>query len=509
MRNALIAEEAWLTARPGPGERDVVTMVKESSYKWTVLLIACIGSMMGPLDSTIVSVSLPTISQSLGMDFALSVWIPTAYLVTLASLLLTFGRLSDVRGRKPLFIAGFGVFVLGSFLCSFARSGEELIIFRIVQGLGAAGMMSTATALVTGAFPPNERGKALGINAMSVYIGLTLGPPLGGILTQAFGWPSIFLVNVPIGLLVMALAAWKLKEPAVESSGKGFDLAGAVTFAMALVTFLVALTIGDDAGWTSSTVLSLLAVTAASLAAFILAERRKGPDAMLHLDLITRNRLFAAANISTLLNYTAYFGVSFIIAFYMERVLGLDLYTTGLVLLSMPLVMSVLSPLAGHLSDKIGSRALASGGMLIVALGLALLATLGEGSTTFEVVVYLVITGIGMGLFSSPNTSAVMGCVERSQLGVASGTLSTMRTIGQSLSLAVMGAVMASVASTEVVSALFSGAMDGGSPVIIDEFVRGMSLAFLVSAGIAVAAAITSLARGKPQACEAPSGPRP
>jgi hypothetical protein len=147
--------------------------------------------------------------------------------------------------------------------------------------------------------------------------------------------------------------------------------------------------------------------------------------------------------------------------------------------------------------------------MLIVALGLALLATLGEGSTTFEVVVYLVITGIGMGLFSSPNTSAVMGCVERSQLGVASGTLSTMRTIGQSLSLAVMGAVMASVASTEVVSALFSGAMDGGSPVIIDEFVRGMSLAFLVSAGIAVAAAITSLARGKPQACETPSGPRP
>lgn len=483
--------------------------VKGGAYKWTVLLITCIGSLMGPLDSTIVSVSLPTISQDLDMDFALSIWIPTAYLVTLAGLLLTFGRLSDMRGRKPLFIAGFGVFVLGSLLCSFARTGEELIIFRIIQGIGAAAIMSTATALVTGAFPPHERGKALGLNAMSVYIGLTLGPALGGILTQAFGWPSIFLVNVPIGLLVMGLAAWKLKEPATERREQRFDLTGAVTFAVALVALLIALTIGDDAGWTSAAVLGLLAVTAAAFIAFILAERSKGASAMLHLDLITGNRLFAAANISTLLNYTAYFGISFIIAFYMERVMGLDLYMTGLVLLSMPLIMSVLSPIAGHLSDTIGSRALASGGMFIIALGLVLLSTLDRVSSILDVMVYLVITGIGMGLFSSPNTSAVMGCVERSRLGVASGTLSTMRTVGQSLSLAVMGAVMASAASTEVVSALFSGTASSGSPIIIDEFIQGMSLAFLVSAGIAAVAGFTSLMRGGPQVCERPSRQHP
>lgn len=451
---------------------------------------------MGPLDSTIVSVSLPIISEDLGMDYATSIWIPTAYLVVLAALLLTVGRLSDIRGRKPIFIAGFAIFVLGSLLCSISQTGEQIIAFRVVQGVGAAFIMATSTAIITGTFPASERGKALGINTMSVYIGLTVGPPLGAFLTGSLGWPSIFWVNIPIGALVIALAWWKLREPSLGRNREPFDVVGTVTFAVGLVSLLIFLTLGERRGWGDPSISLFLAVSVLAFAAFLVAEKRMGPKAMLNLQLITRNRLFAAANISTLLNYTAYFGVSFILSFYMQRVLGFDLYLTGVVLLSMPLVMSILSPVSGWLSDRIGSRILASSGMFLVALGLLLLSTLGENSTSAAIVAYLVVIGVGMGLFASPNTSAVMGCVERTQLGVASGTLSTMRTVGQSLSLAVMGAMIATAASTELLSSLFMGMplADGGEAA--SEFVRGMALAFQVSAGIAVVGALTSLARG-------------
>ncbi len=470
--------------------------------RWIVLAITCVGALMGPLDSTIVSVSLPTISQSLHMDYATSIWIPTAYLVTLASLLLTVGRLSDIRGRKPLFILGFAVFVVGSFLCSTAQDGAQLIVFRILQGMGAAFIMATSPAIVTAAFPPQERGKALGINAMSVYIGLSLGPPLGGFLTGSLGWQSIFWVNIPIGIVVIVLAAWKLTEPAREIKVKRFDITGAVTFGIGLVSLLIALTIGEDIGWTSLPIIELAILSVLSFIIFLFIEARKGREAMLDLELITKNRLFAMANISTLLNYTAYFGIAFVLSFYMQRVLGYSLYLTGLVLLSMPLVMSVLSPISGWASDRLGSRVLASGGMVLVGVGLLLLSTLDQTASTLALLTYLIVVGVGMGLFSSPNTSAVMGCVRKEQLGVASGTLSTMRTVGQSLSLAVMGALIAVAASSAVVSQLFSGSADIISPLIAGEFVKGMSLAFQVSALIAFIGAITSLARGPRSECD-------
>lgn len=464
-------------------------------YKWTVLLIASIGSLIGPLDSTIVSVTLPTISHELGMDYMTSVWVPTAYLVTTAALLLTMGRLSDIRGRKPIYIAGFGLFALGSLLCSLSQGGEQMIAFRALQGIGAAALMATAPALITDSFPPKERGKALGINAMSVYIGLSLGPPLGAFLTGELGWRSIFWVNIPIAATVMVLAYWKIAEPPQAQSDTRFDLAGASSFALGLVAFLLALTFGESWGWGSAFTLGLILIAAALFTFFVVTERRLGRRATFQLDLVTRNRLFASSNLSALLNYTSYFGVSFIISFYLQRVLDLDLYTTGLVLLSMPVVMSVLSPISGWLSDRVGSRALASGGMFIIAAGLLLMSTLTENSSAMEVVAWFMLMGVGMGLFASPNTSAIMGCVERDRLGVASGTLSTMRTVGQSMSLAIMGALIATASSTELVSALFIGAPLPPGTANAD-FVAGMGLAFRVSALIAVAGGITSLARG-------------
>ncbi len=469
-------------------------MDAERRYRRMVLLIACIGALMAPLDSTIVSVSIPTIASSLSMDYASIIWVPTGYLVALAVLILSIGRLSDIRGRKPIFVLGFAIFVVGSFLCSIAQSGAELILFRILQGIGAAFFGATATAIVTDVFPRSERGKALGINAMAVYIGLSAGPPLGGILTQAFGWQSIFYINIPIGIVVIILATFKLKESVLAPKKEKFDLLGLFTFSIGLIALLVALTVGDMMGWTSLGTVSLLLVALVFLAAFYLIEKRLGCRAMLDITLIMKNRLFASANVTALLNYTSYFGVSFLISFYLQKVLGMSVLDAGLILLIMPMVMAILSPVSGLVSDRIGSKTLSSAGMVLIGAGLLWMGMLTVSSDTMHVSIGLLIVGLGMGIFATPNTSAVMGSVRRSQLGVASGTLATMRFVGQASSLAIMGAIVSTVAGTGVVSSLFIGIEP--TSIVSEEFVNGMDYAFIVSALIAFLGAATSLTRG-------------
>lgn len=471
-------------------------MKKETglSYKWIVLIVASVGSLMGPLDSTIVSVSMPSISDALQMDYAQTLWVPTAYLVTIASILLIIGRVSDIFGKKKIYISGFAIFAVGSLLCSLAQSGEQLISFRVIQGIGASFIMTSGTALVSAAFPPGEQGRALGLNVMAVYLGLAIGPPLGGILTQSFGWHSIFLVNVPIAIITIALAVWKLNECEILDKKVSFDISGAIAFAVGLITILLGLTLGNTDGWLSANVLILVIISIISFVMFIRIEQKKGENGLFDLRLFTKNRLFAAANFSAFLNYTAYYGSTFVISFYLQRVLGIDIGTTGLILLAMPLVMCIISPISGSLSDKVGSRTLATLGMIIMAVGLFLISTLGMNTSIAIVVIYLVILGIGMGMFSSPNTSAVMKSVRKDKTGVASGMLSTMRTVGQSLSLVLMGSVMAIVTSSALVSSVFMG---GSSSVDNAEFITGMSAALKVSALIALIGAASSILRGK------------
>jgi len=358
---------------------------------------------------------------------------------------------------------------------------------------GAAFFGATSAAIVTDVFPRGERGKALGINAMSVYIGLTIGPPLGGFLTNAFGWPSIFYINIPIGLLVIFLAATRMRESASLAKQKGFDLPGLLTFSAGLILLLVALTIGDRMGWVSALILTMLSAALALFIVFYWVEKGLGSSAMLDMGLILKNRLFAAGNLSALLNYASYFGVSFMISFYLQKVLDLTAFEAGLVLLIMPIVMAFLSPISGWTSDRMGSRTLSSTGMILVALGLLFMSALATTSSILHVGLGLFVIGVGMGLFASPNTSAVMGSVERVQLGLASGTLATMRFVGQASSLAIMGGIVATVAGTDVVGSLFGGV---SLPLSDEAFVRGMSYSFIVSAVIALIGAMTSLARG-------------
>lgn len=462
-----------------------------TNYKWMVLLISCIGSMMAPLDSSIVGVSLPEMAQSLHMEYAEVVWVPTAYLVTISALLLSFGRLSDLHGRKRLYILGFAIFTVSSIACSLSPNGTVLIAARIVQGIGGALLMAVAPAIITATFPGKERGKALGINAMFIYVGLSLGPPLGGFLTESFGWPFIFWVNVPIGITSLILAQVVIREEVVRREGR-FDVKGAVLFAGSLTTLLLGLTFGEGSGWANPKILMLFASSFVMLYLFFRVERKAGKGAMLDLDLFMKNRLFASGNISALLNYTAYFGVSFVISFYLQRVLNLSPVQTGIILLVMPLTMAITAPLSGVASDSIGSRFLATGGMVLISAGLVVLSLLQTDSSMLHVGLGLLLLGVGMGLFSSPNTSSVMGCVPRDQLGVASGTISTMRTVGQSFSLAIMGAVMSVVAGAAVVEAVFGGGTD---PVDLGGFMAGMQAAFLVAAVIALVGAITSSTR--------------
>jgi EmrB/QacA subfamily drug resistance transporter len=469
------------------------------SYMRIILLITCMGSMMAPLDSTIVSVSLPVMTSDLNMSSQSAIWIPTAYLVSLAVLLLTMGRLSDIRGRKKIFIAGFGIFVLGSLLCSLALDGTQLIGFRVLQGVGAACIAATSTAIVTDVFPPKERGKALGINAMAVYIGLSLGPALGGLLTGIAGWRSIFWINIPIGVAVMLLAWRFVQDTAEVRRQERLDVPGVLLFSVGLTSLLITLTLGEQYGWGSIGIIGLILLAVATLIIFVIVERRKGQAAMLDTSLVTGNRLFAAANFSALLNYAAYFSIAFMLSYYMQEILGYAILYTGFVLLVMPLTMAVLSPISGWASDRIGSRLLASAGMAIIAVGLLFMSTLTTSSDVLYIGSGLLVIGIGMGLFSSPNTSAVMGCVDRKRLGVASGTLSTMRFVGQAVSLAIMGAIIASVAGPDFIASLTVGTAN--SAVSADAFVRGMDAVFLVGSAIAAVGTVTSLARGRPEKC--------
>jgi EmrB/QacA subfamily drug resistance transporter len=451
---------------------------------------------MAPLDGSIVTIAIPSIASSMMIGLETVVWISLAYLLVLTVLLINAGRLADIRGRKGTYILGFIIFTAGSILCGASATGLQLVIFRAVQGVGAAFIASNSPAIVTESFQSWERGKALGINATAVYAGLMTGPVIGGILVQNFGWRSIFYVNVPIGILVVSLASLKLKERQTSSVGERFDFVGAVTLSVALASFLVALTLGGAFGWSSIPILSLLLLTVSAFVLFIYTESRLTTHPTFDLSLFTKNRLFAAANTAALLNYIAVSGVTFMISIYLQDILGLPPQSAGLFLIAMAVAMALLSPFSGWLSDRFGSRLLSSGGMLIVTVGLLLLSQLNTTSSVNDIILRLTLLGVGFGLFSSPNTRAVMSSVGRSKLGVASGTISTMRSTGQAIGLAMAGAVIATALPPQAVLQLFTG-LSAQSAIARDEFTMGMRTVFQIASAISAVGTLVSLVRGR------------
>jgi EmrB/QacA subfamily drug resistance transporter len=470
--------------------------LRRLSYKWVALLITTIGSFMSSLDGSIVNIALPAIASDLKIGFETVLWVPVGYLLVLTILLISFGRLADIKGRKKLFNLGFAIFTVGSALCGVSQTGIQLLLSRILQGMGGALLISNSAAIVTDAFPGYERGKALGVNAMAVYIGLVTGPILGGFLVQYLGWRSVFYVNIPIGIFLTVFGTIRLKELAAIVPSQRFDLLGAGTFSFGLAMLLLALTFAPSYGWFSNFTITLFALSLVFLFLFIFVEGRRAAYPMIDLNLFLRSRLFSAANLTALLNYTAISGVGFLMSFYLQVVLGYATEEAGLIIIPMPLVMAVLSPLSGWASDKVGSRLISSAGMAIITFSFLLLSSIPMEPSSVDVAGRLVILGLGMGLFSTPNTSAVMGSVPKERLGVAAGVLGTMRSLGMVLGVAIMGVITAASLPLGSAELLFTGLGISQPVVVVAEFVTGVHNAFLFSALVSAAGIITSLIRG-------------
>ena len=469
--------------------------------RWELLALTSIGAFMGPLDSSILSVAYPVMSPALRLTFSASLWVQTSYLVAMVVLLIPVGRLADHHGRVRFYLLGLAVFTVGSALAALSMNAAWMIVSRIVQGGGAALLVSTAAALITEAFPPRERGRALGINVMAIYLGLSLGPPLGGLLVDTLGWRWIFLVNVPVGIVSLAWG-WLLlpRREAGGYSPSRLDLIGTGSLATFLIGLLVPLTFLAEWGLADTRSILLFVVSICGLLVFLRSERRS-PAPLLDLDLLKHNRLFATANLAALMNYAALGAIGVLTAVFIEVVLGRSASIAGVLMLSQPVIMAALSPFSGRLSDRVGSRLLATGGMVIIAVGCGVLALLGSGSSVLHVAIGLGIVGLGMAAFSAPNSSAVMGSVRRDQLSLASAFLGTMRVTGMALSFALLGGVAASELGESGGRLLFAEAaktVDATAGVAAG-FISGYRYAMLIGVALVLIGAVASLARG-PQA---------
>jgi EmrB/QacA subfamily drug resistance transporter len=403
----------------------------ESASRWSALLIATLSSFLTPFMLSSVNIALPEIGRHFQADAILLSWVATAYLLAAAVSLMPFGKLSDLHGRKRVFLVGTVVFTASSVLCGLAGSVEALIFFRVVQGFGIAMVFATGIAILTSVYPATERGRVLGISVAAVYLGLACGPFVGGWLTEHFSWRSVFLVNSPLGLGLVLVTIRKLKGEWTGERGETFDTVGALIYAAAIAALMWGVTQLPGAG-----AALLAAGGGAGLWAFARWELR-ARHPMFDVRLFVRHRVFAFSCLAALVHYSATFGVTFLMSLFLQYIKGLSPQEAGTVLIAQPVMMALFSPLAGRLSDRIEPRVLSSLGMAVTALALLMLSFVGAATATGFIILCLAVLGLGFGIFSSPNMNAIMSSVDQRYYGVASGAVGTMRLLGQMLSLGI------------------------------------------------------------------------
>lgn len=468
---------------------------RDIAYKWIVLSVTTIGALMAAIDSTIVILGLPDMLVKLHADLIEMIWVIMGYILVSTVFLLTFGRVADMLGRVRMYNLGFVVFTIGSALCGFSSTATQLIIFRLVQGSGAAMMVVNSVAIITEVFPANERGKALGINAVTFSIGGVAGPILGGLILTLADWRWIFFINVPVGIFGALWGYRVLKEMSIRKEGESFDAIGAISFSAGLTALLIALTLGIQLDFTSPPILILFGVFLLGLAVFLWWERRaKNP--VLDLSLFN-NRVYNFSVLSAMIQSLALFAVNFLIVFYLQGVLGYDPLKAAFLLIPLPVVTSIVAPLGGTIADRIGARIPATIGLLVQGAALVWFMQLTPSTPYLQIALGLALMGLGGGLFYPPNTSAAMNAAPKNRLGIASGTLATLRQAGMVTSFALSLAVAASSLPREVMMQLFVGnnVTLGSAPM--QAFVTGMHSAFLVSTVLVVIAAGISFVRGK------------
>ena len=467
--------------------------------KWLILTSVSLGSLMATLDGSIVNIALPAMQTDFGIDLTTVEWVVVAYLLVVGSLLLPFGRLGEVLTFKRVYLVGFAIFTLASVCCGASPSAATLVAFRIVQGIGAAMLMAMGPAIVAHTFHDRERGRALGLNGVSVAIGLSLGPALGGILTQVATWRAIFLINAPIGLLAILWAARVLPS---EAPGKdqSFDVKGATLSGVALFALLLALSDGQEWGWTSPAIVGLVVAFIVLGGAFLITERR-AIQPMIDLALF-RIRPFSAGLASVVVAFAGLFTATFLLPFLLEQGRGFSPIEAGLLLTPVPITMALVAPLSGVASDHFGPRVLASAGMGFMVLGLLSLTQLPLDFGLPDLIWRLVLLGIGQGMFMSPNSSAVLGSVPRPRIGTASGTLAQMRVNGQAVGIALSGAIVATRLPVHLAE------LGGGAPNAAAHsaaLAGAIHDAFAVAAVVCCVGIVTSLIRGSSRPGHAPT----
>ncbi len=444
-----------------------------------VLVVTTISSFLTPFMSSSINVALPVIGEEFSMDAILLGWVSTSFLLSSAMFLVPFGRAGDLFGRGRVFTAGLWLYTLASLLCAASFSAASLIAFRILQGVGSTMVFATGTAILISAFPPEERGRALGINVTGVYLGISLGPFIGGFLTHALGWRSVFYANILVGLAILAMA-WRIirrERPTRDEASGPFDIRGTLAYAAVIPLVMYGLS-----ALPSVRGIVLLAAGSIVFFVFLMAERsRKNP--LVPLSLFS-NRVFAFSNLAALINYSATFASSFLLSLYLQYIKGMSPQYAGLVLVAQPAVMALFSPAAGRLSDRVSARVIASAGMALTTIGLLLCSFLGAATPLWYILCALVVMGLGFALFSSPNTNAVMGSVERRSYGIASAVIGTMRLFGMMLS---MGAIM--IIFTVIIGRVRI------EPHNYADFLIGVRVAFAVSTAICALGVLPSLAR--------------
>ena len=403
----------------------------DRKLKRSVLTVTVFASFLTPFMGSSVNLALPSIGDEFGLNAITLNWIVSSYMLTTSILLLPAGKLGDILGRKKIFTIGLVIFTLTMIILTFTPNITWLIGTRILQGLGGAMLFGTNMAILTSVFPPGERGKAIGINATAVYVGLASGPFLGGLLSHYIGWRSIFALLVPIGIVSLVLIRLKIKDEWAEAKGERFDWQGALLYGISLAAIMYGFSrLPSVTGW----ILTISGLVIMPL--FIMRENRTSHP-LFDVALISKNRVFAFSSLAALINYAATSAIGFFLSLYLQYIRDLGAGDAGLILMAMPVTMALLSTPAGKLSDKYNPGVLASAGMAVTSAGLIMLCFLSAETSVIFVIAVLIIMGLGFSLFSSPNSNAIMSSVEKKQLGNASGMIGTMRNVGQTFSMAI------------------------------------------------------------------------
>lgn len=452
----------------------------DKSLKRSVLLVSSFAAFLTPFLSSSINLALPAIGEDLQASAIGLGWIASSFILSSAIFLLPFGRLADIIGRKRVFTYGILLFTISTSLIIFCQTMTSLLILRILQGLAGAMIFGTSLAIITSVFPLGERGKAMGINITAVYLGLSTGPVVGGILTQYFGWRSIFGFLVPFGIISLILINRKIKTEWAEAKGEKFDWRGSVIYGAALASFMYGFSkLPSILGW-------LILGSGVILAIAFLLFEKKTDNPVFDVRLILQNKIFAFSGIAALIHYSATSATGFFISLYLQYLKGFDARTAGLIMISQPIIMTLLSPLAGKLSDKRNPGVIASLGMGLTATGLILLCFINETTPVSSIVILLLLMGTGFGLFSSPNSNAIMSSVDKKHLGVASGVVGTMRMVGQMMSMGIAMMLLSLYIGEQKISpATFQGLM------------HTMKTGFFIFSILCILGIFASLARNK------------